>query len=235
MPRKPRFYLPGVPAHIVQRGHSREPIFFENDDYSAYFHWLDEAARRYDCQIHAYVLMTNHIHLLVTPDDKQGISRMMQYIGRHYVPYINHTYGSSGSIWEGRYKASLIHDEQYLLTCMRYIELNPVRADMTKKPSQYRWSSYRFNAQGKENKLITAHPIYRQLGRTRAAQCDAYKALFSAHVDANDLKDIRSALQTGTPLGNGYFKEAIEKKLKTKVGQARRGRPNVRVKTVGMS
>ncbi len=110
--------------------------------------------------------MTNHIHILATPKDKHGISLMMQYIGRRYVPYKNATYGTNGSIWEGRYKASLIHDEQYLLTCMRYIELNPVRANMTKSPGHYRWSSYRANAQGKEDKLLTAHPLYLSLGKT---------------------------------------------------------------------
>ncbi len=146
MPRKPRFFLPDVPAHIVQRGHSREPVFFEDTDYRAYLDWLGEAAERYECAIHAYVLMTNHAHILATPRDKHGISRMMQYIGRRYVPYINTTYGTSGSIWEGRYKASLINDEQYLLTCMRYIELNPVRANMARSPGHYRWSSYRANA-----------------------------------------------------------------------------------------
>jgi len=124
MPRKPRFYLPGISVHIVQRGHSRQPVFFENNDYAAYLNWLGEAAERYSCAIHAYVLMTNHIHILATTETKNSISLMIQYTGRRYVPYINHTYGSSGSIWEGRYKASLIHDEEYLLTCMRYIELN---------------------------------------------------------------------------------------------------------------
>jgi putative transposase len=226
LPRKPRFFLADVPVHIVQRGHSREPVFFEDSDYSAYLHWVEEAADRYDCDIHAYVLMTNHIHILATPHDRQGVSRMMQYVGRHYVPYINYTYGSSGSIWEGRYKASLIHDEQYLLTCMRYIELNPVRANMIKNPSLYRWSSYRCNAQGKENKLIKPHALYQSLGRTTRERCEAYKGLFYAHLDAVDLTDIRAALQTGTPLGNDYFKEKIEKKLKTKVGQVRRGRPD---------
>lgn len=225
MPRKPRFFLPDVPAHIVQRGHSREPVFFEEDDYRAYLDWLCEAARRYECVIHAYVLMTNHIHILATPKDKQGISLMMQYIGRRYVPYINHTYGTTGSIWEGRYKSSLIHDEEYLFTCMRYIELNPVRADMVKFPSQYRWSSYRANAQGKKDELISAHPLYLSLGKTAASREEAYKALFKAHVDAVDLKAIRAAWQTGTPLGNEYFREKIERKLNSKVGQARRGRP----------
>ena len=122
--------------HIVQRGHSREPIFFEDADYLAYLHWVEEALKRYGCVIHAYVLMTNHIHFLLTPQNKQGVSQMMQHIGRRYVPYVNYTYGTSGSIWEGRFKASLIHDEEYLLTCMGYIELNPVRADMVNNPAQ---------------------------------------------------------------------------------------------------
>jgi len=225
MPRKPRFFLPDLPVHVVQRGHSREPVFFEDSDYRAYLDWLTEAATRYECAIHAYVLMTNHVHLLVTPRDQEGVSRLMQYVGRRYVPYVNHTYGTSGSIWEGRYKASLIHDEQYLLTCMRYIELNPVRAHMTAGPGQYRWSSYRANVLGREDKLITPHPLYTSLGRSKADRQEAYRALFKAHLDETDLKDIRAAWQTGTPLGNDHFKEKVERKLKTKVGQARRGRP----------
>ena len=231
MPRKPRFFLPGVPAHIVQSGHSREPVFFENSDYCAYLEWLSEAAIRYDCDIHAYVLMTNHVHILATPKDKQGISRLMQYMGRRYVPYINYTYGTSGSIWEGRYKASLIHDEEYLLSCMRYIELNPVTADMTKAPDQYRWSSYRFNALGKRDKLITPHELYLGMGKTDIIRLEAYRDLFKAHVDDNVINDFRDALQTGTPLGNDFFREKIERKLKSKVGQARRGRPSKRALT----
>ena len=225
MPRKPRFYLPGVPVHIVQRGHSREPVFFEVDDYLAYLSWLQEAALRYGCAIHAYVLMTNHIHILATPDSKNSISLMMQYVGRHYVPYINFTYGSSGTIWEGRYKASMIHDEEYLLTCMRYIELNPVRADMVKSPGAYRWSSYRVNARGLESQLIRPHPLYLALGRTRQRRLDAYTALFKVRLDDNILTGIRSAWQTGTPLGNENFRKKIEARLKCKVGHARRGRP----------
>lgn len=231
MPRKPRFYIPDVPVHIVQRGHSREPVFFENDDYQAYLDWLAEAAERYGCAIHAYVLMTNHIHILATPETKQSISQMMQYIGRHYVPYINYTYGTSGSIWEGRYKSSLIHDEQYLLTCMRYIELNPVRADMVKSPSMYRWSSYRSNAQGKHDRVVTPHPLYKGLGSSSTERMHAYKALFKAHIDQEEHDKIQKAYQTGTPLGNDYFREKIEKKLKCKVGQDRRGRPSKRALT----
>jgi putative transposase len=214
-----------MPVHIVQRGHSREPVFFEDNDYLAYLRWLKEGAERYKVDIHAYVLMTNHIHILATTGDTEGITRMMQYVGRHYVPYINHTYGSSGSIWEGRYKASLIHDEEYLLSCMRYIELNPVRADMVRSPAHYRWSSYRHNGQGKEDALITPHALYLALGKTLSTRLAAYKALFKAHLDDGVLEDIRSAWQTGTPLGNDFFRQKVEAKLKCKVGQARRGRP----------
>jgi putative transposase len=231
VPRKPRFFLPDIPVHIVQRGHSREPVFFEDGDYRAYLDWLAEAAERYACAVHAYVLMTNHIHILVTPEKSDSVSRMMQYVGRRYVPYINYTYGTSGSIWEGRFKASLIQDEQYLLTCMRYIELNPVRANMTAGPGQYRWSSYRGNALGKTDKLITPHALYTALGRTRANRQVAYRDLFKVHVDETELKSIRAAWQTGTPLGNDYFREKIERKLGSKTGQARRGRPSKRAPT----
>lgn len=225
MPRKPRFFLPGVPNHVVQRGHSRDAVFFADSDYLAYLHWLKEGAERYGVDIHAYVLMTNHIHMLATPYDTDGIVRMMQYVGRHYVPYINRTYGSSGSIWEGRYKSSLIHDEEYLLTCMRYIELNPVRANMVRSPGKYRWSSYCFNGQGKQDVMITPHAIYQKLGKSRATRQKAYNTLFKTHLDKGALDDIRSAWQTGTPLGNDQFRKKIEQELKCKVGQARRGRP----------
>jgi len=225
MPRKPRFIIPGVPIHIVQRGHSKATVFFENDDYHAYLFWLQEAAIRYSVDVHAYVLMTNHIHLLATPSTKDGITRMMQYVGRYYVPYINHAYGTSGTLWEGRYKSNLIQSEHYLLTCMRYIEMNPVRAKMVRSPIHYRWSSYRYNAQGKNDSLVTPHSLYTSLGKGQTTRLAAYKDLFTAHIDKVILDGIRAAWQTGTPLGNDYFKEKIEKKLKCKVGQARRGRP----------
>ena len=232
MPRKPRFVIPGVPVHIVQRGRSREPVFYDDADYQVYLSRLKEAAERYQCQIHAYVLMTNHIHLLATPSDTQGITRMMQYIGRHYVPYINHTYGGSGSIWEGRYKANLIQDESYLLTCMRYIELNPVRAKMVNTPTQYRWSSFHRNGQGKQDSIVIPHQMYQKLGKTEALRLATYKALFKAHIDDAELSDIRNAWQTGTPLGNDYFRQKVEEKLGCKVGQAKRGRPALKKNSV---
>ena len=231
MPRKLRFYIPGIPTHIVQRGHSRNPVFFEDDDYHAYLGWLLEASERYGCAIHAYVLMTNHIHILATPETKQSLSLMMQYTGRHYVPYVNHRYGTSGSIWEGRYKSSLIHNEQYMLTCMRYIELNPVRANMVDAPSMYRWSSYRANAEGESNHLIKSSCMYMQLGSNRMERAEGYKELFKNYIDQEEHDKIQKAYKTGTPLGNDYFREAIERKLKCKVGQDRRGRPSKRALT----
>lgn len=225
MPRKPRFYLPGLPVHLVQRGHSQQPVFFENDNYLAYLHWLGESAERYECHIHAYVLMTNHVHILASPVRQDGISLMMQRTGRHYVPYINHNYGGSGTLWEGRYKACLIHDNEYLMACMRYIELNPVRAKMTKTPAGYRWSSYHANAQGKENSLITPHPLYMILGKTRQQRTTAYKSLFKSHLDNEELDKIRASWQSGTPLGNDSFKQQIQARLKCRPGQVKRGRP----------
>ena len=225
MPRKRRFFLPGVPAHIVQRGRSRQPVFFADDDYQAYLHWLAEAGERYKCAIHAYVLMTNHVHILATPRESGGLSQMMQYLGRRYVPYINRRYSMSGSIWEGRYKASLVDDEMYLLRCMRYVELNPVRANMVVQAGHYRWSSYRINAQGASNTLISPHALYLALGKTGSQRLAAYKAVVKAGRDDSH-GEINSAWQTGTPLGGERFKAAIERQLRCGVGQNRRGRPS---------
>lgn len=225
MPRKRRFQVPGLPAHVVQRGNNRQAIFFASSDYAAYLNWLREGIERYDCELHAYVLMTNHVHLLVTPNTQEGIGQLMQYVGRHFVPYINHLYGRTGTLWEGRYKASVVQEERYLLACMRYIEMNPVRAGMVKFPAHYRWSSYRANAQGHENRLLTAHACYRALGRTLADRQEAYRVLFRNVLEPEQLKELRAAWQTGTPLGNNQFLADIERALKTKVGHARRGRP----------
>ncbi|MFC1537183.1 transposase [Pseudomonadota bacterium] len=225
MPRKPRFYVAGLPAHIVQRGNNRQAIFFDNADYSAYLNWLKEAAEKYRCQLHAYVLMTNHVHMLATSEKPDGISRMIQFVGRHYVPYINHAYGRTGTLWEGRYKSSLIDEENYLLICMRYIELNPVRAGMVNHPGEYRWSSYHANAEGVSDSLLTPHNQYLALGHSGAEQTDCYRELFKAHVEEKVMSGIRAAWQTGTPLGNDRFREEIEKVLNQKIGHNHRGRP----------
>lgn len=225
MPRKPRFYLPRVPAHVIQRGNDRQPVFFDEQDFRCYLKWLSEGARKYGCQVHAYVLMTNHVHLLVTPFMKESIGRMIQYIGRHYVAYVNKEYGRTGTLWEGRHKGSVISSAEYFLACSRYIELNPVRAGMVAHPRDYKWSSYRGNALSHEDALLTQHTLCRALGVDASERQRNYRELFRSALGPEQVHDIRMSVQTGTPLGNERFKQQIERRLRQRVGQARRGRP----------
>ena len=225
MPRKRRFFLPDVPVHIVQRGNNRQAVFFDDNDYRVYLDWLGQAASDHDCSIHAYALMTNHIHLLMTPGEADAISAVLQALGRRFVPYINHSYRRTGTLWEGRFKASAVQEENYLLACYRYIELNPVRAAMVDKPENYPWSSYRANALGEPDPLLTLHGLYMGLGANLADCQNAYRSLFLSHLDSAMLRDVRSCLQTGTPLGNDRFRAQIEQVLGVKVGYSTRGRP----------
>jgi len=225
MPRKPRFYLPGISAHVVQRGNCRQAVFFSDDDYAAYLRWLHAACLKHGCRIHAYVLMTNHVHLLMTPQSRESISRVIQYTGRYYVSYVNRCYGKSGTLWEGRHKGCLISDDRYLLACMRYIELNPVRAGMVVHPADYAWSSYHGNAMGKASDLLQPHENYLSLGVTPPARQMAYRELFRQALDPALVHDMRVTVQTGTPLGNDRFREQVEKTLRCSIGQPRRGRP----------
>lgn len=158
MPRRPRTHLDKVPLHIVQRGHNREPCFHAEEDYHTYLHWLGLAVKETDCSLHAYALMTNHVHLLLTPRKAEAIPRLIISMGRRYVQYINTTYRRTGTLWDSRYKSSLIQAETYLLDCMRYIELNPVRTAMVDDPAHYRWTSYRANGLGKAKRLSRPVP-----------------------------------------------------------------------------
>jgi len=227
MPRRPRIHLDGVPLHIVQRGHNRQPCFFVAADYLAYLEWLGDAAQHTGCQIHAYALMTNHVHLLLTPADAQAVSGLMVALGRRYVPYVNATYQRSGTLWEGRYKSSLIDSETYLLACMRYIELNPVRAGLCTDPAHYRWSSYRANALGETETtpLLTPHPLYATLGSDDASRQAAYRELFDQVLPDKTLTDIRQALNQTQPLGNSRFYDAIEQATGQRREAKPRGRP----------
>lgn len=217
MARLPRNLVPGLAQHVIQRGNNRQPVFFSDRDCRFYLDALREAAAHYECAIHAYVLMTNHVHLLLTPRRGGGLSRTMQSIGRRYVRHINSVYSRSGTLWEGRFKSAVIDSEGYLLTCMRYIELNPVRAGMVAFPCEYRWSSFRTNAQGRPCKLITPHAIYRGLGSSDAACRRAYCGLFEACIDADALDRIRTATQSGGVIGNQRFREQIARTLKRRV------------------
>ena len=225
MPRRSRIHLPGLPVHIVQRGHNRDACFFAEDDYHAYRHWLGEALTATGCQLHAYVLMTNHVHLLLTPPAPDAISRVMISLGRRYVQYINKTYRRTGTLWDSRYKSSLVQADAYLLLCQRYIELNPVRAAMVDDPAHYRWSSYRANGLGHEDALLTMHPVYESLARERAAPLKAYRALFRAELDDEAIGDIRMALNQGQPLGNSRFIDSIERATGSRREVQPRGRP----------
>ena len=210
MARLPRFVLPGQPQHVIQRGNNRDIIFIADEDYRFYLAKLAEACRKYQCDLHAYVLMTNHVHLLITPHTEKGISKVMQFLGRYYVQYFNHQYQRTGTLWEGRYKATLLDSEQYLLTCSRYIELNPVRANMVRFPEDYPWSSYQVNALGQEDPLLTPHSIYQDLGKNTVERCKNYRELFNHHVSAKDIEDIRNSTNKAWVLGNDRFKERIE-------------------------
>jgi len=225
MPRRPRIKLAGLPQHLVQRGINREPCFFAEEDCHFYLHWLEKSAADWHCHIHAYVLMTNHVHLLVSPEGETGIAKLMQAIGRRYVQYINRSYRRTGSLWEGRYKSSVIQAETYLLTCMRYIELNPIRASMVQDPAHYRWSSYRHNGLGQSDSRITPHPVFLALNRDATERQAAYRALFRSELDEEALADIRLALSQSQPLGHGRFGDQICAAAGIRRTQKRPGRP----------
>ena len=227
MARKPRFILPGVPQHIIQWGNNREPCFYAVEDYARYLHDLSEAAKKNHAAILAYVLMTNHVHLLVTPGAPYSIMHMMQDLGRKYVHYINHTYQRTGTLWVGRYKASLVDSEAYLLTCMRYIELNPVRANMVAQPSEYQWSSYAAYATGKTYPLIEPHSLYQSLAGTAKAWHDAYRELFRNHLNAEQVHLTREALNQELVIGRDDFKLKIEQMTQWQTNPKPLGRPRV--------
>ncbi len=200
MPRPLRFAPPGVPLHIIQRGNDRSTTFRVASDFDRYLGILLDESRRAECAIHAYVVMSNHVHLLATPATRGAASRMMQAIGRRYVPYVNLRHFRTGALWEGRFKSSAITSERHLLVCSKYIELNPVRAGMVEGPLDYARSSYRANAYGHADALITPHALYTALGATPSARQFAYRALFESTMDTNTLFGIRQALRRGRAL-----------------------------------
>lgn len=228
MPRKPRMYMAGMPCHVIQRGNNRDACFFSEQDYLFYLDCLEDACRRYKVSVHAYVLMTHHIHFLMTPSDAEGVSRVMQSLGRRYVQYVNKEYQRSGTLWEGRHKASIVSAEDYLLICMRYIELNPVRAGMVSHPGEYLWSSYGVNAQGEERAMVEPHEVILGLGNNQHERMHQYPSLFKAQLNECDIHAIRKATEYSVPLGNERFTQQIEKALGRSVGYARRGSPCVK-------
>lgn len=225
MPRRARVRHAGVPQHVIQRGNNHAACFLSDKDRMFYLNALRDGAERYGCDIHAYVLMTNHVHLLLTPQADESLSLMMRYLGSRYVHYVNHLYRRSGTLWEGRYKSCLIDSEGYLLTCYRYIELNPVRAGLVDNASDYKWSSYRAHALGQADELIREHPCYLSLGATDEDRHLAYQDLFRYQVDETSLKAIREAVNSGAVLGSERFKDEIEAMLERSVRLGTPGRP----------
>lgn len=210
MPRLPRFFAPGVPLHVIQRGNDRQAIFRDAADCVYFMELLGKAALRHGIALHAYVLMTNHVHFLLTPRGRDETSRMMQSLGRVYVQRFNERYRRTGTLWEGRYKAAIVEDERYLLTCMRYIELNPVRARMVASPGEYFWSTFRTNACGEPSDLIVPHPVYQAISAAPDERRAAYRELFRQDVSEADLCVIRDATQHAWALGGDVFRARID-------------------------
>jgi putative transposase len=224
--RRARLLFAGVPQHVIQRGNNRQATFFAEEDYRCYLDWLLEAVKKYDCRIYAYVLMTNHVHLLASAQRPYHLSRMMQHLGRRFVRYVNHIYRRSGTLWEGRFKASLVDTESYFLRCCRYIECNPVRAQMVVDPGDYPWSSYRYHAFGASDKLLSPHEQYERLGSTPEERQREYRELFRSELDSRELGEIRDTVNRGWPLGGERFKDEIESTLKCAARPPKWGRPS---------
>ena len=225
MPRRARLAVEGIPWHIIQRGNNRTACFYCADDYLRYLKDLAEQAAKYGCDIHAYCLMTNHVHLLITPMRQDGAGLMMKHLGQRYVQYINRTYRRSGTLWEGRFKSCLAQSDHYVLACYRYIELNPVRAGMVEHPADYPWSSYPFNGQGMANALLSQHPLYRALGQSNGERCRRYRELFQAHLEPELIDKIRQATNGNYVLGDARFNAEIEAMLQCRVTPGKAGRP----------
>jgi len=226
MARLARISPKDISIHIIQRGNNRQDCFGSDNDHAAYAAWLKESSIKYSVHIHAWVMMTNHVHLLCTPRRENGVSQMMQAMGRQYVRYFNNKYKRTGTLWEGRYKSCLVQSETYLLEVYRYIEMNPVRAGIVSSPDEYHWSSYQINALGKLSDLCTPHPVYLQLGRDLKDCCKRYQELFSHRINNTGIfEQIRSATNKSMVVGNDQFCDEIEAFTGRRVREKKRGRP----------
>ncbi|TFW30840.1 transposase [Duganella callida] len=227
MPRRARLIMPEVPVHIIQRGNNRQACFYQDQDRKRYLDWLTEYAGGCGCDIHAYVLMSNHVHLLLTPATARAASAMMKSLAQRYTQYVNRKYERSGSMWEGRFRSCLIQDRTYLLNCYRYIELNPVRAQMATHPASYPWSSHRNNAYGVPSGLLRPHPLYLALGNDTHRRQVAYQTLFQHELDANLIERFRRSTNGNYALGDSDFATWVEEELMERASPAKAGRPKI--------
>jgi len=223
MPRPPRVVLPGHTLHLIQRGNNRSACFVDDEDRACYLAALHHASLSARCPVHAYVLMTNHVHLLVTAGEARTPARMMQALGRNYVRHFNERHGRTGTLWEGRYRSSLIDSERYFLECSRYIETNPVRAGLVSRPEEYRWSSYRSNTDGQRDALVRRHAVYLALGRWSSTRREAYCALFETPLESQVLDAIRRATNKGIALGFDDNRSDLEHALGRPLSRGTRG------------
>lgn len=227
MPRRARIVLPNVPMHIIQRGNNKQACFYRDSDYYLYLEWLGESALKSGCRVHAYVLMTNHVHLLVSAQSVQGAGQLMKQLGQRYVQYVNRTYRRSGTLWEGRFKSCLVQSDRYALCCYRYIELNPVRAGIVNHPAEYHWSSYRCNARGETNPLIQPHSTYQSLGTKARHRQQSYRMLFNTDLPAELIEQIRTATNGNYVLGTDRFQDQVAATLGRRVVPGASGRPKI--------
>jgi REP-associated tyrosine transposase len=225
MPRQPRLRIAGMPLHVIQRGNNRGACFVTDADRMVYLAMLKESAALFGCDVHAFVLMTNHVHLLVTPRMAENVSAAMKHSGQQYAQYFNRTHERTGCLWEGRFRSSLVDSDAYLLTCQRYIELNPVRAGMARDPSEYRWSSFAANACGVPCDLLTPHTVYLALGKETTSRARAYASLFEEALAPDRIKEIRDAVNGGYALGRKGFVATLERLMERPVSRRPPGRP----------
>ena len=225
MARLPRLTVPGYPHHIIQRGNNRQPIFKGVADYQYMLKLLEDNARRFDVAVHAYVLMENHFHLLATPRTDKGLPQMMQAVGRSYVRYFNDLQGRSGTLWEGRYRSTIVQTDAYLLPCMAYMDLNPVRAGEVADAGDFAWSSYGHYAGLRTDKLIYPHPLYWSLGNTPFGREAAYAEMVHVGVTAGQLAALTESALSGWVLGSAEFVADLQKYTARRVHKIRAGRP----------
>ncbi len=210
MPRRRRLCPVGHPIHVIARGINRQLCFTCDADVAAYAHWLAEGASKFDVHLHGWVFMTNHVHLLLTPQQDQAASHLMQFLGRLYVRYFNDRYARSGGLFEGRFRSCLVQDELYFLDCLRYIELNPVRAGVARDPASYHWSSYAAHGLGKDIAMLRQHPVYLSLGDCKLARAKRYRALIKQALGAEVVANIRHCANRGLILGSQRFRSQFE-------------------------
>ena len=225
MARRPRLFVADIPYHIVQRGNNKNPIFFSEQDYIFFLEVLGEAKLKHPCLIYSYCLMTNHFHMLIEPKEKENASLLMKFLGAKYVRYMNKFHSRSGTLWEGRFKSSLIDEEMYFLSCLRYIEMNPVRAGIVTSPELYRWSSYRFRAFGEKSYILDLDSWYNSLGYDSKERQFSYRSFFREEIPRPVINLIREMTNKGNIVGGREFRELVEKMTRQDIVIRPPGRP----------